>query len=127
MKVVGVNHVQVNVTDAELPAAREFYLGFLGMTEIPRPPVFRSGGFWFRAGEREMHIGVEENVDRRATRAHVAYEVTDLPAWRRKVEAAKLPIKDQPKIPSYERFHFRDPFGNNVELIEKVGTPDERR
>ena len=120
MKVIGVNHVQVNVSAAELPAAREFYLGFLGMKEIPRPPVFRSDGFWFHAGDREMHIGVEENVDRLATRAHVAYEVTDLAGWRAKVEAARLPIKDQPKIPGYERFHFRDPFGNNVELIQKT-------
>jgi catechol 2,3-dioxygenase-like lactoylglutathione lyase family enzyme len=120
MKVVGVNHVQVNVTAAELPAAREFYLKFLGMKEIARPPVFKSEGFWFHAGDREMHIGVEENVDRRATRAHVAYEVDDAAGWRKKVEAAKLPIKDQPKIPGYERFHFRDPFGNNVELIQKT-------
>jgi catechol 2,3-dioxygenase-like lactoylglutathione lyase family enzyme len=120
MKVIGVNHVQVNVTPAELPAAREFYLNFLGMKEIVRPPVFRSEGFWFHAGDREMHIGVEENVDRRATRAHVAYEVDDIAGWRKKVEAAKLPIKDQPKIPGYERFHFRDPFGNNLELIQKV-------
>ncbi len=119
MRVIGVNHVQVNVTHVELPAAREFYLSFLGMTEIPRPDVFKSDGFWFHAGDREMHIGVEDNVDRRATRAHVAYEVTDLAAWRRKIEAAKLPIKDQPRIPGYERFHFRDPFGNNVELIER--------
>ena len=120
MKVVGVNHVQVNVTQAELPAARDFYLGFLGMKEIPRPLVFKSDGFWFHAGDREMHIGVEDNVDRRATRAHVAYEVTDLAGWRNKIEAAKLPIKDQPKIPGYERFHFRDPFGNNIELIQRT-------
>ena len=120
MKVVGVNHVQVNVTKAELPAAREFYLGFLGMREIERPAVFKSDGFWFHAGDREMHIGVEENVDRRATRAHVAYEVTGLAEWRNKIEAARLPIKDQPKIPGYERFHFRDPFGNNVELIQRT-------
>ena len=121
MKVVGVNHVQVNVTPAELPAARDFYLGFLGMTEIHRPDVFKSAGFWFHAGDREMHIGVEEGVDKRATRAHVAYEVTGLSEWRKKIEAAKLPIKDQPKIPGYERFHFRDPFGNNVELIQRTG------
>ncbi|MEA2736143.1 MAG: hypothetical protein QOE14_2594, partial [Humisphaera sp.] len=37
MKVVGVNHVQVNVTLAELSAARDFYLGFLGMKEVTRP------------------------------------------------------------------------------------------
>jgi catechol 2,3-dioxygenase-like lactoylglutathione lyase family enzyme len=120
VKVIGVNHVQVNVSPAQLPAAREFYLGFLEMTEIPRPPVFRSDGFWFHAGGREMHIGVEENVDRPATRAHVAYEVDDVAAWRKKVEAAGLPIKEQPRIPGYERFHFRDPFGNNIELIQRL-------
>ena len=120
MKVIGVNHVQVNVSSAELPAAREFYLGFLGMKEIARPPVFKSDGFWFHAGDREMHIGVEENVDKHTTRAHVAYEVDDVAVWRKKIEAAKLPIKDQPKIPGYDRFHFRDPFGNNVELIQKT-------
>jgi catechol 2,3-dioxygenase-like lactoylglutathione lyase family enzyme len=119
VKVVGVNHVQVNVTAAELPAAREFYLGFLGMREIPRPAVFKSDGFWFHAGDREMHIGVEEGVDKRATRAHAAYEVTGLADWRKKIEAARLPIKDQPKIPGYDRFHFRDPFGNNIEFIQK--------
>ncbi len=120
MKVIGVNHAQVNVTPAELPAAREFYLGFMGMKEIERPPVFKSEGFWFHAGSFETHIGVEENVNRRATRAHLAYEVDDVAAWRKKIEAAGLPIKDQPRIPGFERFHFRDPFGNNIELIQRL-------
>jgi hypothetical protein len=40
--------------------------------------------------------------------------------WRKKIEEAGLPIKDQPKIPGYDRFHFRDPFGNNIELIQRV-------
>ena len=120
MKVIGLNHVQVNVTQAELAAAREFYLSFMGMKEISRPAVFKSEGFWFHAGSFEMHIGVEENVDRRVTRAHPAYEVDDAAGWRKKVEAAGLPIKDQPKIPGFERFHFRDPFGNNIELIQRL-------
>ena len=120
MKVIGVNHIQVNVSLAVLPAVREFYLGFLGMQEIARPEVFKSEGFWFHAGDRELHIGVEESVDRLATRAHVAYEVSGLAEWRKKIEAKGLPIKDQPKIPGYERFHFRDPFGNNVELIQRT-------
>ena len=120
MKVLGLNHVQVNVSLAQLPAARDFYLNFMGMKEIERPKAFKSEGFWFHAGTFEMHIGVEENVDRTATRAHPAYEVDDVTAWRKKVEAAKLPIKDQPKIPGFERFHFRDPFGNNIELIQRT-------
>jgi len=66
MKIHAVNHIQVNVSLAELPAAREFYLSFLGMKEIPRPAVFKSEGFWFHAGDREMHIGGKKKSIRRA-------------------------------------------------------------
>jgi catechol 2,3-dioxygenase-like lactoylglutathione lyase family enzyme len=120
MKVLGVIHAQVNVAPDELRKARAFYLDFMGMKEIPRPPIFRSDGFWFHAGGFETHIGVEENVDRRATRAHLAYEVEGLSAWREKIQQAGLPIKEQPRIPGYDRFHFRDPFGNNIELIQRA-------
>jgi catechol 2,3-dioxygenase-like lactoylglutathione lyase family enzyme len=118
MKVVGVNHVQVNVPSADHERARAFYLGFLGLTEVERPSTFQSQGTWMRAGTFEVHIGLEDNVER-TTRAHIAYEVDDLAAWRTKVEAAGFPIAEQPKIPGYERFQVRDPFGNNIELIQK--------
>jgi len=118
--VIGVNHVQVNVALAELPKARDFYLGFLGLKEIARPPVFRSQGFWMNAGSFEVHIGVEEGHNRLTSRAHIAYEVNDLPEWRIKLESAGHKITEQPKIPGYERFHFRDPFGNNIELIQRL-------
>ena len=117
--IVGVNHVQVNVPTTALPQAREFYLNFMGMKEITRPTSFKSPGIWMHAGNFEMHIGVEDNIDR-TTRAHVAYEVNDLAHWRNKITAAGYPIKEQPLIPGYDRFQFRDPFGNNIELISKV-------
>ena len=120
MEVIGVNHVQVNVAPEQLAQAREFYLSFMGMKEIPRPDVFRSGGFWFHARNFEMHIGIEKNVDRRATRAHVAYEVEDVAAWRKKIAGAGMEIVEQPVIPGFDRFHFRDPFGNNIELIQRL-------
>ena len=65
----------------------------MGMTEIPRPAVFKSEGIWFNAGTFEMHIGVEENVAPHGHAGTSAYEVDDVAAWRKKVEAAKLPIK----------------------------------
>ena len=120
MKVVGVNHVQVNVPSADLERAREFYIGFMGMKEIARPSTFKSKGIWMHAGGFEMHIGLEDNVNRAATRAHVAYEVSDISAWRKKVESAGYAVKDQPLIPGYDRFQFRDPFGNNIEIIAKA-------
>ena len=71
------------------------------------------------AGSFEVHIGLENGVVRN-TRAHIAYEVNDLANWRRKVESAGYKITEQPKIPGYDRFHFRDPFGNNIEIIAKA-------
>jgi len=119
LSIIGVNHVQVNVPSADLERAREFYIGFMGMKEIARPTTFKSNGIWMHAGDFEMHIGLEDDVDR-TTRAHVAYEVNDIAAWRKKVSAAGYPMKEQPLIPGYDRFQFRDPFGNNIEIIAKA-------
>ena len=122
MSVIGMNHAQVNVSKADLPRAREFYLDFLGLKEIARPAVFKSDGFWTNAGTFELHIGVEEGHDRKSTRAHMAYEVSDINHWREKVTEAGYKITEQPKIPHHERFHFRDPFGNNIELIQRTNS-----
>ena len=118
--IVGVNHVQVNVPSADLERAREFYVGFMGMREVPRPATFSSKGIWLKAGTFELHVGLEDGVERNKTRAHVAYEVSDLHAWRAKVTEAGHAIKEQPLIPGYDRFQFRDPFGNMIEVIHKL-------
>ena len=118
--ILGVNHVQVNVPTADLERAREFYVNFMGMREIARPGTFTSKGIWLNAGRFEIHIGLEDGVDRSKTRAHVAYEVSDVRAWRAKVSEAGHPIKEQPLIPGYDRFQFRDPFGNMIEIMQKL-------
>lgn len=119
-RVIGVHHVQVNVPSDSLDAARDFYLGFLGLREIDRPATFTSKGVWMNAGGFEFHIGLEDGVDRRLTRAHIAFEVDDIETWRKKVAASGARIVEQPCIPNCERFQFRDPFGNNIELIQRI-------
>src|SRR3954454_20924237 len=98
--VIGVNHVQINVPFAALEAAREFYLGFLGLKEIHRPAGFKNPCIWMNAGSFEVHIGLEDGIERK-TRAHVAFEVEDLLEWRRKIVAKGWKIEEQPKIPNY--------------------------
>jgi catechol 2,3-dioxygenase-like lactoylglutathione lyase family enzyme len=107
------------VPEAEHERARQFYLEFLGLQEIQRPAGFVRNGTWMRAGNFEVHIGLEDGVQR-TTRAHIAYEVDAIEPWRAKVIQAAMQITEQPKIPGYDRFHFRDPFGNNTELIQRV-------
>ena len=118
--IIGVHHAQVNVPSDKLAEARDFYIGVLGIKEIHRPDVFTSKGIWLNAGPFELHIGVEDNLERK-TRAHLAYQVTDIAKWRDRLERAGVTITDSVAIPGLERFEFRDPFGNRVELIQPVG------
>ena len=113
-----INHVQITVARADVQAARDFYCGVMNMIEIEKPDSLKNnGGFWMMAGDMPVHVGVEENVDRRATKAHVAYEVEDLGAWRARLEECGVKPLESTPIPGHDRFEFRDPFGNRVELI----------
>jgi catechol 2,3-dioxygenase-like lactoylglutathione lyase family enzyme len=117
--ITGVDHVQITVAKSDEAAARRFYCEVLGLPEIEKPDALKPrGGFWLQVGDRQVHVGVEEGVDRAATKAHVAYRVRGLAAWREKLAAGGVEIFESVAIPGYERFEFRDPFGNRVELIE---------
>lgn len=116
-----MHHVQITIPIGKEEAARQFYCGILGLTELTKPPSLQGrGGFWLQVGDREVHIGTETGFDRYSTKAHIAYEVEDIQWWRENLEQHTIKITDAIPIPSYERFEFRDPFGNRVEMIEKI-------
>jgi SAM-dependent methyltransferase len=125
--ILGIHHVQLTVPKGAEAEARRFYSGVLGLREIPKPESLKGrGGIWLQVGDRQLHIGVEDNVDRRATKAHVAYEVRDLGAWKARLAAAGIQIVECVPIPGYDRLEFRDPFSNRVELIERTSSESER-
>jgi hypothetical protein len=43
-------------------------------------------------------------------RPTIAYEVSDLEAWKRKVAALGVEVIDSVPLPGHDRFEFRDPF-----------------
>lgn len=119
MEILGIHHVQVTIPHGSEAEARGFYCDFLGLREVEKPDSLKPrGGFWVRAGDREVHFGTEDGVDRTATRAHVAYQVADLASWRAQLEAQGISVTAGVPIPGFDRFEFRDPFGNRVEFIE---------
>ena len=66
----GFHHVQLAMPRGEEEAARAFFVGLLGLTEIDKPPVLAArGGAWFRAGGLELHLGVEDD-SRPARKGH---------------------------------------------------------
>ena len=122
--IKAAHHAQISIPVGAEDEARDFYCGVLGLTEIPKPDALAGrGGFWLELGSFQIHFGVEDGVDRAKTRGHLAYLVEDLGSWREKLVGAGCEVIDGIPIPGYDRFEFRDPFGNRVEFLEQLDQP----
>ena len=120
--ILGLHHAQITIPESAEEDARRFYCDLLGMREIEKPDSLAGrGGFWLQVGDHQVHIGTESGIDRQATKAHLAYEVDDLEAYRQLLRSAGIESLEGIPIPGYVRFECRDPFGNRVELIQKIG------
>lgn len=119
--IKGLHHAHICIPEGMEMAGRAFYCGVLGLPEIEKPEALKTrGGFWLAVGDRQVHIGTEHGRAHLATRAHLAYEVDDIDAWRARLEAHAFQIVEAVPIPGHKRFEFRDPFGNRIELTEVV-------
>ncbi|MGH9052667.1 MAG: VOC family protein [Acidimicrobiia bacterium] len=123
--MVKLHHVQVAMPPGKEEEARAFYGGLLGLEEVAKPPALaRRGGCWFRRGEVELHLGVEEDF-RPARQAHAALLVDDLDGLAaRLAESGFEPAWDS-DLPGHRRLYTTDPFGNRLELLE-VDRPNTR-
>jgi catechol 2,3-dioxygenase-like lactoylglutathione lyase family enzyme len=120
MTIEGIDHVQITIPVGQEQIARAFYCGVLGLSEIEKPPsLVGRGGFWLRIGNQQIHIGVEDGIDRTLTKAHIAYKVVDLDTWRARLEEVGCLITESVPIPGCARFETRDPFANRLEFIER--------
>ena len=123
MAITGVHHVQIIIPVGAEEEARRFYCDLLRLAEVAKPAALQGrGGFWLQVGRLQVHVGTENGVERRATKAHVAYEVNNLPAMKALLQEAGVIILDSIPIPGYDRCEFRDPFGNRIELIESMNS-----
>jgi catechol 2,3-dioxygenase-like lactoylglutathione lyase family enzyme len=119
--ILKVHHGQISIPKGSEDLAREFYCEFLGLKEVDKPESLRGrGGFWLQLENIQVHFGAEDGVDRRATKGHLAYEVSNLNLWREKLKARGVEILEGIPIPDYDRFEFRDPFGNRVEFLQRI-------
>ena len=120
-RILGVDHAQITVPRGQEDRAREFYGGVLGLAEVPKPASLQGrGGFWLAVGGIQVHGGTEDDVRREAAKAHLACEVDDVARWRSHLAAHGIQAEDSVPVPGFERFEFRDPFGNRVEMIRAV-------
>lgn len=121
MTILSIDHVQLAMPAGEEEKARQFYMNVLGFSEIPKPPeLAKRGGAWFQSENVQIHLGVEADF-RAARKAHPAFLVDDVKTLLAKVQDAGYEVDTtQPPLAGYQRAHVFDPFGNRIELMEKL-------
>ena len=116
-----LHHVQVSCPRGGEDDARRFWVEGLGLSEVAKPETLAGrGGAWFRSGDAEIHVGVEEPFVP-ARRAHPALLVEDLEGVGARLRALGFGVDwtERHTFPGYERCHVRDTHGNRVELLEE--------
>ena len=133
--IVGIDHVQLTMPAGGEDAARAFYGGLLGLTEVPKPdPLAGRGGCWFIGSDAaggtsfSLHLGAEVDF-RPARKAHVALLIEDLDGLRATLDAAGAKTVDDDAPIGVRRFYAFDPFGNRLELVDArdAGFSDRQR
>src|SRR3954453_21440719 len=116
MAILGIDHVQVAAPAGCEDVARAFYGALLGLVELPKPEALAArGGCWFRAGDQELHVGVEEPFTA-ARKAHPGLVADDLDALAELLGDAGHEVAFDDGIPGTKRLHVADPFGNRLEI-----------
>lgn len=121
MKILSIDHIQIAMPAGEEENARAFYINTLGFTEIQKPPeLAKRGGMWLQFGDVQLHLGIELDF-RAARKAHPAFLVDDLDSLLEKIQVAGYEWDlSQPPLDGFKRAHIFDPFGNRIELMEKI-------
>lgn len=121
MAVTGIDHVRIAIPAGEEDRARAFYGGVLGMVELPkRASLGERGGAWFACGGQQLHLGADGADFQAARKAHPALLVDDLAAAIAACESAGVAVVRDAPIPGYERAFVHDPFGNRIELMQRL-------
>ena len=121
MTILSIDHVQIAMPVGEEERARAFYVNILGFVELPKPAALaKRGGAWFQLQNVQLHLGVEADF-KPARKAHPAFIVSGLDALITRVQNAGYETDtSQPPLDGYKRAHVFDPFGNRIELMERL-------
>jgi catechol 2,3-dioxygenase-like lactoylglutathione lyase family enzyme len=112
-----IDHVYICVPPGKEHEAHHFYTSVMGFEPKLRPvDLSNTNGYWYQLPDMELHIGTEKGISN--SKRHFAMEVTGLKAARLHLESHGVKIIEEVPISGRDRFTFRDPYGNRIELLE---------
>ena len=114
-EVLGLDHVDVTAPVELQSEVLAWYRDCLGLDEIQRPPGVRPEGGWFRAGNQEIHISIDEHNPPKV--AHFAIVVDNFDVAVERLRGAGYHIEQASSIPGRHRLYTRDPAGNRIEIM----------
>lgn len=118
VRIVALDHVQLAMPPGGEQDADRFYCDVLGLEVVPKPePLASRGGRWYRAGQVQLHLGVETGF-RPAKKAHPALRIAGFDDLPGRLKSAEASWRWDDELPGTRRIYVDDPFGNRIELID---------
>ncbi len=126
-RVLGVDHVEITTPTELEDEVKDWYRSCLGLVEVVKPEDSLYTGTWFRAGDQELHLTIDEHNPPK--NAHFALLVDAVQPVIDCLRAQGCHIEQAGSIPGRHRFYTRDPAGNRIEIIhdEQPGRTAARR
>ncbi|WP_455661546.1 VOC family protein [Pradoshia sp.] len=122
IKYLAIDHILLAMPKGGEKKACDFFHGVLGFEVIEKPAeLAKRGGVWFRFGHFELHLGVEEPFSP-AKKAHPAFRVEELEVVKEHLSHLGIDYKEDEELPDAKRIFLEDPFGNRLEILERIYT-----
>jgi catechol 2,3-dioxygenase-like lactoylglutathione lyase family enzyme len=105
-------------------AARAFFGGALGMTEVKPPSSLDHMKLvWFKAGPdgHEIHLFADPEMGRKSAAQHLCLQVDDVEAYRARFKEHGVAVHETIEIVNRPRFFVYDPFNNQIEITQING------
>ena len=124
-EIRALHHVQLAMPVDGEEEAVDFYEKILGIPRVAKPAHLEArGGCWFEGENVRIHLGVEADF-RPASKAHPAFVVDNLDAFRRVLDKACVEVVVDQPLPGFDRFYVSDPFGNRLEFLQPTSWSHE--
>ena len=119
MSVLKIDHFQISIPRGKVDDALRFYANVLGFMRVAKPAELDQSGAWLVQGAVNLHLGEEEKFAA-APDAHPALLVDNIDQLLTNAAQGGYGQRAHDGPAGYKRASVFDPFGNRIELMQKL-------